>query len=115
MTLKKELITKLLALPMIKELGDNKIIVITAAGMFIGTPEIKESDVAAKLFNDLISNLAEDYRKENSIPIDQPLNGNDGCIVLSDVTLLIGNVRNNIPVVTIIFDQIIGISFGNID
>lgn len=115
---KKELINSFRILPEIEGLENNKFIVYTAAGTFIGTPvnTEKENDSnSTNLIRSFTKNIAEDYRKDNNIPDDQPLDGNDGCFLLSDVTLITGNSRSNIPILAIFFDQVIGISIGNID
>ena len=115
---KKELIHTFQALPKVEGLERNKLIVITATGMFIGNPIFKDNEEdteAIKIMFSFINGVAEDYRKEHNIPADQPLDGNDGCIALSDVSLITGGSRYNIPTVAIFFDQIIGISWGDIN
>lgn len=115
---KKELIHNFQLLHKVDGLEKNKLIVYTAAGAFIGTPVLKENaedNDSIKITSSIINNASENYRKSNNIPAEQPLDGNDGCFSLSDAVLITGNVHTNIPIVTIFYDQIIGISFGNID
>lgn len=115
---KKNLIFTFQALPNVEGLENNRLIIFTAAGTFLGTPVYKETEKdneSVKIMNSFVYGAAEDYRKENNLPADQPLDGDDGCIILSDVTLITGGSQYSIPVATIFFDQVIGISWGDID
>lgn len=114
---KKEIIHRFQLLPAIEGLEQNKLIVYTAAGAFVGTPlleETNDNNIIEALYS-LISNAAKGYKNENNIPDDQMLDGNDGCFLMSDVALIKGQSRTSIPVVAIFYDQVIGISIGNID
>ncbi len=117
-SLKKEIICHFTSLPSIEGLERNQLIVYTAAGVFAGTPVLEApqngSDIGTALFS-LIENCSADYRSENHIPDGQLLDGNDGAILLSDVTLISGQSRINIPTLAIFFDQIIGISIGTLN
>lgn len=114
---KKYLTSIFQAIPLVDGLENNKLIVYTATGIFHGTPVLNDENLAdsVAIINSFVENAITDYKTENSFPTDQPLSDNDGCIILSDVTLLAGNNRHTFPVVTLFYDQIIGLSIGNID
>ena len=120
-TFKKVLINdfSFLSLPS-DEIGNNQLILITAAGTIIGElindsdeekSEFSSTDFIAKF----IENTATDYKKEHEIPEDQWLTGNDGCVVLKNVTIRNGSSTTNLPVLAVFFDQIIAASVGNLN
>lgn len=117
-TLKKFLINDLSLLSLPGGFGKNQLILITAAGTISGElindsdeekSEFSSADVVAKF----IDKAATDYKKEYEIPEDQWLAGNDGCVVLKNVTIRNGSSTTNIPVLAVFFDQIIAASVGN--
>ena len=113
-TLKKEIIVAALAATNSDILGDNKIIVSTAAGIFIGDLISEEctpvdsnsvsSHALVKVFNDISCEYKEKHSLDNS----------DGYFCLENVQLLNGSNRTSFPFVVLFFDQVIGISIGNI-
>lgn len=115
---KKEVIRTFQTLHKIEGLENNRLIVYTPAGTFVGTPLLLEEDVEDNNINksifSLLQSVAKDYRSENGIPENQNLDNNDGCFLLSDVTLITGNSKNHIPVLVLFYDQITGISIGNL-
>ena len=115
---KKELIQNFQFIPQLEGFEKNKLIIYTAAGIFIGTPvdkKNKENNDVIKITSSFIDKFLENYKNTNGIPDESPLDDNDGCFTLSDVVLIRDTTRMNIPIAVIFFDQVIGISFGDAD
>ena len=98
--------------------GNNRLILVTAAGTIIGDP-IEESDSLAENDIDnfmakLVNTLAKNYREKNEIPEETALSGNDGCFALKNVMIRSGAGTVNLPYLTVFYDQIIGVTFGKI-
>lgn len=113
---KQEFIRHCQMLPKIEGFENNKLVIVTAAGVFSGIPKFQADDgddAFVQAMFAFIDGVSDDYRKEHCIPADKPLGFDNECIVLTDVTLLSGVSHTTIPNVTIFFDQIIGISFCN--
>lgn len=117
-SLKKILINDLSLLSLPGEFGKNQLVLITAAGTISGEliekidgeqKEFSSSDVIAKF----IEKVGTDYKKEHEISDEQWIEGNDGYIVLKNVTIRNGSATTNIPVLAVFFDQIIAASVGN--
>lgn len=99
------------------ELRDNKIVVSTAAGIFVGNLFSEEctytdsNSVLSHVMVNAFHDVSQSYLKEHSI--DSPDN-NDGYFCLENVQLVNGNVRTNFPFIVLFYDQVIGITVGNI-
>lgn len=97
---------------------DNQLILVTPLGLIFGKPINFENEddidknkvVFAAILDELNSQFLEDLKKDN-----RELDPNDGYILLQDVTIRNGNTTSNIPLLTVFYDQIIGITIGNID
>lgn len=110
-SLKKSLIFSYCTMPLIDGSNNEKIIIITHAGIIIGSPIGKdESDESIHNMASISMAYADDYRKENSITELQSLDGNDGFIILKDVEFKSGAATHRFNVLTVFFDQIVGIT-----
>lgn len=121
-SLKKDVIFNISNLSRLEELKSNQIILITALGIIKGElseyeylADDKKPDLDNSNFLDfVVDDTVKNYRKEVGLPNNEPLDGNDGVIVLKNVQIISGgNVGLNIGRLAVFFDQIIGISFGN--
>ena len=118
-SLKKDIIFGLANSTEIDQLKENYVVLLTASGIIkgkvstLGPPE----DVTPKnLLNSLVNSISKEYREYNSIPEGTMLPGNDGGIALEDVSILLNNGSNYLlPHLVVFFDQIIGVTIGNID
>lgn len=113
-SLKKALITKMYALPLIDGFENNSIIVMTAAGTYTGKP-ISKTDDSSELsfqFAKIVSQVVDSYREENHLEKDKPLDGNDGSLILKDVQLDANGKVISMPFVILFYDQITGITVG---
>ena len=113
-SLKKELITRFCALSTVEGLESNRVVLLTPAGMIIGDLITENEETET---NSLLSNFSYDiahgYREENNLP-DNPLDGSDGFLCLKNVSIKSGTATFNIPYMNVFFDQIVGVSLGNI-
>lgn len=104
------------------ELGleNNRIIFYTPIGVIEGDYINKDIDNIDELDNEysallvmcesLYDEYVETYESEKS-----PLSGNDGFLILKNVVIRNSNNTFRIPSFILFYDQIIGISIGNID
>lgn len=115
-SLKKTLISSYCAMPTTEALANNSIIVVTPCGIITGNPLLdNESDNTIKLMEDLNIRFAKNYREDFNIPINMPLSGNDGFFTLKDASLISGSVTTSLGFINIFYDQVIGISLGNLN
>ena len=111
-TLKKEIILSTMCMATD---SNNNLVCVTPSGMIVGTPVestniLNENDDMANWFSAL------NTRIENSLSSSNELNtANDGVILLKDVTIKSGIASYSLPYLNLFFDQIIGISLGNIN
>jgi len=110
-TLKKNIITSYGAIPFVEGMERNELILFTAAGRIHGTMPKDDTD---SYIVRVIGELAQDYRDERKIPDDVLLDGNDGFLILENVTLYKDSTTINFPSLTVFFDQIIAVTIGNI-
>ncbi|MBD5449698.1 MAG: hypothetical protein HDR28_06010 [Lachnospiraceae bacterium] len=113
-SLKKTLIRIYSAIPFMDKLKDQKLIIITHAGIITGIPIAK--DECNEIDNEMASMslmCIEGYRKEHSIDESQPIDGNDGFISLKDVDFKSGALTCHFNILNVFFDQIVGITIGN--
>lgn len=114
-SLKKELITSYSLLPGIKELEHNKLTIITAAGIIMGTPLSEDTDANDNItmLLTLNSKIANQYREQNNLTDSKRLPGNDGFIQLKDVTMITNSNVQNFMFLNVFYDQIIAVTIGN--
>lgn len=115
---KKFLIHQLSSATTADILKNNDVILVTAAGIIQGKLSILEEteEVTTKaVFDEMLKGWSDDYRSTYNIDTDSWLPGNDGAIALTDVTILYDNGKKAVlPYLVVFFDQIIGITFGDI-
>lgn len=103
---KKVTIRTVAMAPQTEIFAGNKLILVTAAGIITGTLTDKNSekpgDIAVSAMLDMIAEVNENEPE-----------GNDGSLLLSDVTVINGNVRYNLPNLIVFYDQIIGATLGS--
>lgn len=115
-SMKKTLISSYCAMPSTEALANNSIIVVTPCGVITGNPlSDNESDNTIKLLDDLNIRIAKNYREDFGISYDTSLPDNDGFFTLKDASLISGSVTTNLGFINIFYDQVIGISLGNIN
>lgn len=113
--LKKYIITEFAGMAFNSSTKSNRLILVTSTGIIIGDPAFdEETDSAISSLVNVSKDIANEYREENNLP-DSPLDGNDGFICLKNVTIKSPNTTTNIPFLNVFFDQIIGISLGDMD
>lgn len=118
-SLKKETVYGYSAIPSIQALETNKLTLVTAAGIIIGTP-VKDdvdsdADADVEMLKTVNSTIIDNYRHDNNIEENKPTSGNDGFIELKDVTLISGSTRSNFKFLNVFFDQIIAVTIANIE
>lgn len=90
-TLKKDLIRQFAAMTSLETMKDSRLVLLTPAGMIVGTAVPKEeADPNVSSMTKVTSELARGYYKENRLPVDAPLEGNDGFFTLKNVLLQSG-------------------------
>lgn len=115
-SLKKHLVLSLAALPSIEGWEQNQIIIFTSSGRITGTPVIPEkSNGQTQYLTNLVAEFSKQYREENSLPPDSPLDNNDGAIVLSNVTVSNGGPEVHLNFLVVFYDQIVAITIGNLE
>lgn len=112
-TLKKRVIRGIATATQAEALRNNNVIITTALGLISGraytegTTEKEEPGIT--VIAEFTKKIVEDYGAAN-------IDGNDGFIMLKDVTVRTGsNTIFNIPSIVVFYDQIIGITFGNLE
>ena len=105
-TLKKMVINDLSLLSLPSEFGKNQLILITAAGIISGelpedSDEEKNDFSSVDVISKFIGKIGTDYKKEYEIPDDQWISGNDGYVVLKNVTIRNGSCTTNVPVLAV--------------
>lgn len=109
-TTKNKILRAFQGFPLMDDFRNYKLVVYTSSGVFIGTPvlpvlkESAESTQATAIMSSLVTTALEDCVKNDSTY---------EYLILSDVTFTNGSFHQSLPVVTIFFDQIAGISFGD--
>lgn len=110
-SLKKEIISTLVLAPLCEGLEDYVLTLVTPAGIITGKPVgPEESNTECREVHEMVAKIAGDYRKDNSIPAETSLEGNDGFFVLKDVQLITGKTTHRFATLTVFFDQITAIS-----
>lgn len=115
-TLKKYLAFSYYSLPLIDSLKDHKLVLVTPAGVIMGSPIAKnESDDSISGLATVATDFVSDYRTKYSLDPEKPLDGNDGFLILKDVTLQSGTSTHHFDILNVFYDQIIAISIGKIN
>lgn len=106
-SLKKTIIRTLAMAPQIDMLTNNQVILTTAAGVIAGTMVEENSEKQGDvIFSTMLKTIKEKYEAD--------IEGNDGYMLLSDVTVINGNTRTNFEHMIVFYDQIIGVTLGTI-
>lgn len=115
-SLKKHMIISMCDLLDTEAFRNNQVNLITPLGIISGKP-FKYSDKdkpqsAEDILSKVEEEIANEYKKTYSI--EPPLPGNDGFVVLENVTIRRNgsNISTKMSLLTIFFDQIIGVSLG---
>jgi len=110
MSLKKHVILNFALSIGIEALEKNKLIVVTSAGVFTGklNKEDKE-DNSNHFFSILLEKITDNF--EGSLSNLAP---DDGYIVLKEAMLNSGGIKYNISRIVIFYDQIVGITIGDL-
>lgn len=114
-SLKKFMIRNYEKLPGTKEFPYHKLILVTAAGMICGMPVNEDEDAENEEIGTLFEQnhrLYHDYRVQNDIPAHQTLPGNDGYIMLKDVSIMSNNQITRLNSMVVFCDEIIGVTVG---
>ncbi|SET71964.1 hypothetical protein SAMN05443270_1107 [Lacrimispora sphenoides] len=119
-SLKKDLIYNFWNIADLKQLGTQRLQLVTASGLISGVParlpvdteydELVGTQILAKYYVDAVKN----YRSRHGLSGTESVPGNDGAIVLQDVVITNTSGTIDIPFLVVFFDQIIGVSLGNI-
>lgn len=120
-TMKKHIVNSLAKTTKIEGLDSNHLILVTAAGIICGNPSssspltreevtskdgpISNSDVA-KLYVSFLTAAKETY--------DGDVSGNDGYLFLENAFIQTPNGTQNLGNIVVFYDQIIGVSIGNL-
>lgn len=121
-SLKKSLIIAMSCVPKVEGLEENNLILTTSAGIISGkVPSEQEIDDENSLYGILYKicdNTKEEYLKNISSTASEPvIVGNDGYIILKDVKIrsTSSNAITHMPFMVVFYDQIIGVTIGNIN
>ena len=106
-SLKKTIIRTLAMAPQIDMLTNNQVILTTAAGVIAGKIVEENSEKQGDMiYSKVLDAITEKYEAD--------IEGNDGYMLLSDVTVINGNARTNLKNLIVFYDQIIGVTLGTI-
>lgn len=121
-SLKKSLIIAMSCIPKVEGLEENNLILTTSAGIISGkVPSEQEIDDENSLYGVLYKicdNTKEEYLKNISSTDSEPvIVGNDGYIILKDVKIrsTSSNTITHMNFMVVFYDQIIGVTIGNIN
>jgi len=106
-SLKKMIIRTLAVAPQTDMFANNQVILTTAAGVIAGKVVEENSEKQGDMiFSTMLDTIAEKYEAD--------IEGNDGYMLLSNVTVINGNARTNLKNLIVFYDQIIGVTLGTI-
>ena len=118
MSLKKEIIKNFIFLPDLDALKNNKIVLATALGLVSGRlpsdEEVENKESLNAALVKICSDTANEYKSNLSLSETDNLPDNDGYIYLVDVEIKSSNAVFKTPFMVVFYDQIIGVSIGNI-
>ena len=110
-SLKKYMIASFFSLPRTCDMKSCKIVLVTQAGVIIGSPSEKdEADKAIQGLKDFSAMCSANYRQNHSLDDSQRLEGNDGYLILKDVQFKSGGATYTFNYLNVFFDQIIGVT-----
>ena len=106
-SLKKMIIRTLAVAPQTDMFANNQVVLTTAAGVIAGKIVEENSEKQGDLiFSTMLETIKEKYEAD--------IEGNDGYMLLSDVTVINGNTRTSFEHMIVFYDQIIGMTLGTI-
>lgn len=121
-SLKKSLIIAMSCIPEVEGLEENDLILTTSAGIISGKvpseQEIDDEKSLYSVFYKICDNTKEEYLKNITSTDSEPvIVGNDGYIILKDVKIrsTSSNTITHMPFMVVFYDQIIGVTIGNIN
>lgn len=123
-SLKKVVVVGLATAVSDETLNSNNLVLITASGTIIGKPvpdsEVEElkknfstlshAESGLVTVQTLVKSVVKAYKED--FLVQPPFDGNDGYILLKDVTIQNSGINTTLPVMAVFFDQIIGASIG---
>lgn len=117
-SLKKQLIKSAACLPKVDGLQKNKLILATATGLIAGHPcleidDCKEGDDFSQFLFNILAQQTEEYCKH--FGVEKPLAADDGYLILTDVTIQRENGVVNMSNLIVFYDQIVGMSIGDLN
>lgn len=121
-SLKKSLIIAMSCIPKVEGLEENNLILTTSAGIISGKvpseQEIDDENSLCGVLYEICDNTKEEYLKNISSTDSEPvIVGNDGYIILKDVKIrsTSSDTITNMHFMVVFYDQIIGVTIGNIN
>lgn len=110
---KKFIATSASKLPLLEDLKDFNLVLLTGAGTIIGYPvSVDDTDVTAQDLAKTFNHFANEYKNETNIDKDELLPQNDGMIYLKNVTVNNGLRTVHLPFLSVFFEDVIGITIG---
>ncbi len=111
-SLKKEVITALSFAPKLESLRDNDVVFLTAFGVLTG--RVPPEDTTNLLLS-LSDEITKRYKTKAGIGEGERIPGNDGFIVLENVSIRTSSGATfNLKELILFYDQIIGMMLGRI-
>lgn len=121
-SLKKSLIIAMSCISKVEGLEENNLILTTSAGIISGKvpseQEIDDENSLCGVLYEICDNTKEEYLKNISSTDSEPvIVGNDGYIILKDVKIrsTSSDTITHMNFMVVFFDQIIGVTIGNIN
>lgn len=121
-SLKKSLIIAMSCVPKVEGLEENNLILTTSAGIISGKvpseQEIDDENSLCGVLYEICDNTKEEYLKNISSTDSEPvIVGNDGYIILKDVKIrsTSSDTITHMNFMVVFYDQIIGVTIGNIN
>lgn len=121
-SLKKSLIIAMSCFPKVEGLEENNLILTTSAGIISGKvpseQEIDDENSLCGVLYEICDNTKEEYLKNISSTDSEPvIVGNDGYIILKDVKIrsTSSDTITHMNFMVVFYDQIIGVTIGNIN
>lgn len=121
-SLKKSLIIAMSCIPKVEGLEENNLILTTSAGIISGKvpseQEIDDENSLCGVLYEICDNTKEEYLKNISSTDSEPvIVGNDGYIILKDVKIrsTSSDTITHMNFMVVFYDQIIGVTTGNIN
>lgn len=113
-SLKNYIIRGIATIPSIEGMEKNKIILVTSCGLIIGEIFKSTNDLSlSNAFFTAVDTIASTYLENNKLSPDFIPDGNDGYILLKNVTIKNTTGDIALPTLCVFYDQIIGATIGN--